>query len=197
MRLKLFVLLAVAAVAAPLGARADISGPPSVPTSPQERSVDPVVLTGSQFPGWSAGPEVVAHEPGSPLNSDTAGQEANNPVGKSDCYDPDANPYDENDNGDHSCVQESRLPSANNTVGDAVNGSLNTTIGADVDRVVGFRWDAAKRRFVQFPLQVDEKFTRFISNNASGFAIYSGVDQETNYAFDREGFRYSSDQSRV
>jgi hypothetical protein len=197
MRLKLFVLLAVAAVAAPLGARADFGGPPSVASSPQERSVDPVVLTGSQFPGWSAGPEIVAHEPGSPLNSDTVGQEANNPVGKSDCYDPGSNPYDKDDNGDHSCVQESRLPSANNTVGDAVNGALNTTIGADVDRVVGFRWDSAKRRFVQFPLQVDEMFTRFLSNNASGFAVYSGVDQETNYAFDREGFRYSSDQSRV
>src|SRR5205823_542381 len=44
-------------------------------------------------------------------------------------------------------------------------------------------------------LQADEKFTRFLSNNASGFAFYSGVDQETSYAFDREGFRYTSDKN--
>ena len=62
MRLKLFVPIAVLSVAAPLAARADIgAGPaaPSVPTAPtsaQDRSVDPVVLTGNQFPSWSAGP---------------------------------------------------------------------------------------------------------------------------------------------
>jgi hypothetical protein len=196
MRLKLFVLLGAAAIVAPLGAAADIGGAPTAPTSPQERSVDPVVLAGSQFPGWSAGPEVVAHEPGSPLNSSTVGQEEYSPV-KSDCYAPGSNPYDPSDNGDHSCVQDSRVPRENNTVGDAANGVLNTTIGADVTRVVGFRWDATTSAFVQFPLQVDEKFTRFISNNASDFAVYSGVDQDTNYAFDREGFRYTSDQSQT
>ena len=33
-------------------------------------------------------------------------------------------------------------------------------------------------------------FTRYLDNSASGFAIYSGEDQHTTYAFDREGFRY-------
>src|SRR3954463_13882531 len=198
MRLKLYVPLALAAVVAPFAAHADIGGTPTAPTSAQERSVDPVVLTGNQFPAWSAGPEVVAHEPGSPLNSSTAGQEGNSPQqAQSQCYAPGSNPYDPTDDGDHSCVQDSRLPSENNTAGDAANGALNTNIGADVQRIVGFRWDADQGTFVQFPLQVDERFTRFLSNNASGFAIYSGVDQETNYAFDREGFRYSSDQSQT
>src|SRR5947208_14411730 len=32
-------------------------------------------------------------------------------------------------------------------------------------------------------------FTRYLDNSASGFAIYSGEDQHTTYAFDREGFR--------
>lgn len=205
MRLKLFVLLAVAVVAGPLVARADV-GPlighhaagPSTPTSAQDRSPDPVVLTGNQFPSWSAGPEIVAHEPGSPLNSSTVGQQANEPPAlQSQCYAPGTNPYDPKDNGDHSCIQDSRVPSENNTAADAANGVLNTNIGADVNRIVGFRWDAARNAFVQFPLQVDEKFTRFISNNASGFAFYSGIDQETNYAFDREGFRYTSDQSQT
>ena len=43
---------------------------------------------------------------------------------------------------------------------------------------------------VQVPFQVDEMFTRYLSNEASGFSIYSGQDQHTTYAFDREGFRY-------
>ena len=197
MRLKLFALLLVAVVAGPLAARADIGGPPSAPTSAQDRSVDPVVLTGNQFPSWSAGPEIVAHEPGSPLNNSTVDQEGNSPPGsQSQCYAPGSNPYDPDDNGDHSCVQDSRIPSANNTVAGNANSVLNTDVGADVGRMVGFRWDADTNGFVQFPLQVDERFTRFISNNASGFAVYSGVDQETNYAFDREGFRYSSDESQ-
>ena len=171
---------------------------PSAPTSAQDRSVDPVVLTGSQFKSWSAGPEIVAHEPGSPGNSSTAGQEDDEPEQlQSDCYEPGSNPYDDGDNGDHSCTQQSRVPQENNTVTDAANGVLNTTLGADVTRIVGFRWDEGSGSFVQFPLQVDERFTRFLSNNASDFAIYSGVDQETNYAFDREGFRYSSDQSQT
>jgi hypothetical protein len=196
MRLKFFALLSAAVVAAPLVALADVGQPPTLPTSAQDRSVDPVVLTGNQFPSWSAGPEIVAHEPGSPLNSSTAGQEDKGPQPtQSQCYAPGSNPYDPSDNGDHSCVQDSRLPSENNTAGDAANGVLNTNIGANVNRIVGFRWDSATQQFVQFPLQVDEKFTRFLSNNASGFAVYSGVDQETNYAFDREGFRYSADEN--
>jgi hypothetical protein len=206
MRLKLFVPIAVATMAAPLAAHAQIgttpaapkASVPTAPTSAQNRSVDPVVLTGNQFPSWSAGPEIVAHEPGSPLNSSSVDQQGNGPQQtQSDCYSPGSNPYDPSDNGDHNCVQSSRIPSENNTAGDAANGVLNTNIGADVNRIVGYRWDSARQQFVQFPLQVDEKFTRFISNNASGFAFYSGVDQETNYAFDREGFRYTSDQSQT
>lgn len=195
MRLKLYIPLVLAAVAAPLTARAELVATPSLPTSAQDRSVDPVVLTGNQFPSWSAGPELVAQAPGSPANSSTAGQEGNVPVGRSKCYAPGSNPYDPKDNGDHSCDQGSLLPSENNTVADMANKVLNTKIGADVNRIVGFRWDARSGKFVQFPLQVDEKFTRFISNNASGFAVYSGVDQETNYAFDREGFRYTADEN--
>ncbi len=33
-------------------------------------------------------------------------------------------------------------------------------------------------------------FTRYLDNSASGFSPYSGQDQHTTYAFDREGFRY-------
>ena len=201
MRPKLYVPLALALAAAPLTAHAvSVSRPaapsgPSAPTSAQDRSVDPIVLTGNQFPSWSAGPEIVAQAPGSPANSSSAGQEGNVPVGQSACYAPGSNPYDPGDNGDHNCDQGSLVPRENNTATDAANGVLNTNLGADVNRIVGYRWDATRNAFVQFPLQVDEKFTRFISNNASGFAFYSGVDQETNYAFDREGFRYTADKN--
>ena len=45
---------------------------------------------------------------------------------------------------------------------------------------------------MQIPFQVDEVFTRYLDNSASGFAVYSGEDQHTTYAFDREGFRFTA-----
>src|ERR1051326_6905237 len=58
------------------------------------------------------------------------------------------------------------------------------------------RWDAKHSRFVQIPFQVDERWTRYLTNNASGFAFYSAADQETTYAWDREAFRFTGDQSQ-
>src|SRR3954469_2364818 len=119
MRLKLFILLAVAALAGPLAAHATTPRvvAPTLPTRAQDHSVDPVVLTGHQSPTWSAGPELVSQAPGSPANSSTAGQEGNVPVGHSACYAPGSNPYAPGDSGDHSCDQGSLLPRANNTAG--------------------------------------------------------------------------------
>src|SRR3954452_23728593 len=129
MRLKLFVLLAVAALAGPLAAHATTpstktltTSAPTASTSAQDRSVDPVVLTGNQFPSWSAGPELVAQAPGSPANSSTAGQEGNAPAGHSACYAPGSNPYDPKDNGDHNCDQGSLVPRENTAAADAANG---------------------------------------------------------------------------
>lgn len=62
-------------------------------------------------------------------------------------------------------------------------------VGPDVTRLTGWRWDGSS--FVEVPFQVDEVFTRYLDNSASGFAVYSGEDQHTTYAFDREGFRYT------
>jgi hypothetical protein len=61
--------------------------------------------------------------------------------------------------------------------------------GTPTDRLLGYRWDGAG--FRQIPFQVDEVFTRYLDNSASGFSPYSGEDQHTTYAFDREGFRWS------
>ena len=49
----------------------------------------------------------------------------------------------------------------------------------------------------QIPFQVDEVFTRYLDNAASGFALYSGEDQHTTYAYDREGFRYTRRATRT
>ena len=62
-------------------------------------------------------------------------------------------------------------------------------VGSDVGTITGWRWDGS--RYVEVPFQVDEVFTRYLDNSSSGFAIYSGQDQHTTYAFEREGFRWT------
>ena len=64
--------------------------------------------------------------------------------------------------------------------------------GTPTNRFLGYRWDAKHKRFVQIPFQVDQVFTRYLDNSASGFSGYSGEDQHTTYAFDREGWRYTA-----
>ena len=56
--------------------------------------------------------------------------------------------------------------------------------------LLGYRYDAERRSWRQIPFQVDEVFARYLNNSASGFAVYSGEDQHTTYAYDREGFRW-------
>ncbi|MGZ4190594.1 MAG: hypothetical protein ACXVQ5_12240 [Actinomycetota bacterium] len=162
-----FALAAVVAAVAPV-ARA------AAPVASPDRSVEPVVLSGQQFPTWSAGPDITLREP--QVADDRAGHK------QSACSGQGSNPYDPTDTGDHNCYQPSRIPQ-------------NPRVGADVNKLLGYRWDARAKRFVQIPFQVDERWTRYLTNNASGFAFYSAADQETTYAWDREGFRYTGDQS--
>jgi hypothetical protein len=72
-----------------------------------------------------------------------------------------------------------------------VDTASDSVQGAPVNQLLGYRWDPATSKFVQIPFQVDEEFTRYLSNEASGFSVYSGQDQHTTYAYDREGFRYT------
>ena len=67
-----------------------------------------------------------------------------------------------------------------------------TPAGTPTDRLLGYRWDATSGRFVQIPFQVDEMFTRYLDNSASDFSAYSGEDQHTTYAYDREGYRFTA-----
>ena len=141
-------------------------------------------MTGAQFPTWSGGQELTAHEPMSPLNSVTVGQQAKSPQPlQSACYDSTGANYrggGPSDNGDHNCYQDSRLPVRTNPV----------TSGVDPRRILGYRWDSSLSNFVQIPFQVDQVFDRYLTNNGSGFAFYSGIDRDTDYAYDREGFRF-------
>ncbi|MDQ3936087.1 MAG: hypothetical protein M3340_15805 [Actinomycetota bacterium] len=61
--------------------------------------------------------------------------------------------------------------------------------GDPVDRLLAYRWDPG-RGWKQIPFQVDQVFTRYLDNTASGFSFYSGEEQHTTYEFDREGYRY-------
>ncbi|HZQ85464.1 MAG TPA: hypothetical protein VFA83_11530 [Acidimicrobiales bacterium] len=68
--------------------------------------------------------------------------------------------------------------------------------GTPIDKLLGYRWDSRKRDFVQIPFQVDEVATRYLSNNASGFAFYSETDQHPAYVFDQERFRWTKSDPR-
>ncbi|TMC47886.1 MAG: hypothetical protein E6J14_14200 [Chloroflexi bacterium] len=165
-----------------------MAAPQPVSLTPPDRSLEPVVLTGSQFPGWSAGPEITARAPGPPTNYGTADPQgpAPSPL-RSDCYQasptPDVNGWtDSTNHGDHSCYQSSQLPVR----------TMPGRTGVDPQSLRGYRWTG--KGFQQIPFQVDTRWVHYISNNASGFAFYSGIDQELTYTFDREGFRFSTNR---
>ncbi|MHB1487499.1 MAG: hypothetical protein ACYCS7_15345 [Acidimicrobiales bacterium] len=197
-------------LAGPQGARRqDMGGRPVWVTSYRHRlpvggHSEPVVLTGGDLPNWSAGPELAAHGPAAPTNYDTvnAQQYLPGPL-QSDCYNPGqaSNPAPNRSyHGDHSCYQQSQLPLT----------TLPGRQGANPNLIIGYRWDpqaacgaggglsgqAARQggcgRFVQIPFQVDRMFPRFLSNNASGFAFYSGYDYQLAPQFNREGFRFTA-----
>lgn len=172
------------ALALPAGA-AQLPQPVSL-TAPV-REPEPVVLTGAQFPGWSAGPEVTARAPQVPTDYGTADVQGALPQQlRSDCYQasptPDANGYVDTSHGDHNCYQSSQLPIR----------TLPGRTGVNPSTLLGYRWNPHSGTFVQIPFQVDTKWQHYVSNNASGFAFYSGVDQVTTYTFDREGFRFTT-----
>src|SRR3954454_7794591 len=84
--------------------------------------------------------------------------------------------------GDNSCTHNTYEQP------DVTTGQLAGT-GVDVHKLLGYRWDGKK--FVQIPFQVDELATRYISNNASTFSVYSQTDQHPTYVFDQERFRWT------
>jgi PKD repeat protein len=160
--LLIVALLAVPALAT--GSIGPLPLPGPDPTVSAERDTEPVILNGSSFPDWSAPANQTAKAPFTDLSTSC-------PTGNSDSC-------------NHNHYVQPELDTA-----DTQNKAV---AGTPTNRLLGYRWDQAANKFVQIPFQVDEVFTRYLDNQASGFAIYSGEDQHTTYAFDREGFRFTA-----
>ncbi len=136
------------------------------PTVAPVRAVEPVVMTGADFPRIAVPQNITAKAPFTDLIA---------------CQ-PGANT--------DQCAHNEYSPPEVDTSG--AHGQLK---GVYPSQLLGYRWDARHNRFVQIPFQVDKVFTRYLENDASGFAIYAGADQHTTYQFDREGFRAYPDPS--
>jgi hypothetical protein len=147
-------------------------------------ATQPVVLTGASFPAWSGGPEITARVPQPPNYYGAVNTQKYLPGPlRSACYQdspkPDVNGYVDRFHDDHSCFQPSLLP------------VRTPRTGIPVDSLRGYAWTGS--RFVQIPFQVDQMWTHYLSNNASGFSVYSGTDSVLTYRFDYEPFlRYSN-----
>jgi hypothetical protein len=144
---------------------AQLPGIPATPgtdvNKPPVRDSQPVILTGASFPGWSAPANQTAQPPLIDLTT---------------CQ-----------SFDEKCSHNNYAPPA----ADTSNVSNSSGLATPVNELLGYRWDAKAKHFKQVPLQVDEQFTRYLDNAASGFSVYSGQDQHTTYAYDREGFRFT------
>jgi hypothetical protein len=161
-------LTATAAGPGATATAASSTGLPVVdPTVPADRRVEPVVLTGADFRGWAFPQNATAKAPLTDL---------------ADCP-----PGSNTDNCQHNRYVQPEVDSA------PAQNRLPVK-GVPTDRLLGYRWTG--RRFVQVPFQVDKVFTRYLENDASGFGVYSGVDQHTTYQFDREGFRFTRSDPR-
>jgi hypothetical protein len=177
---KAGLTLSISILAALLIAVTAFAGSPVVdPTVPAARDADAVVLTGKDFPGWAAASNVTAKLPLTDLTGDPV---TNEPAPGDGCTTFDAqcahNHYAKPDFDSQDVAPQKGVPT---------------------ERLLGYRWNpkAGKTgKFEQIPFQVDEVFTRYLDNSASGFSVYSGQDQHTSYAFDREGWRmYGEDPS--
>jgi hypothetical protein len=169
---RLPLVLSTAFAAALATAVAALGAAPVVdPSVPAKHDADPIILTGLDFPQWSARSNQTAKLPLTDL------ADCNGSVDPSRGSDP-------NDwlVADTDCAH-------NNYATPEVDTGNSLGDGTPTDRLLGYRWNDKARKFTQIPFQVDEEFTRYLDNSASGFALYSGEDQHTTYAFDREGFR--------
>lgn len=169
-KLAPLVVLALVAAFASASPQSSHAGSPVVDyTVPAARDADPVVLTGKDFPGWAVPANATAKLPlvdltGDPVTGDP-------PPGQG------CTTFDAQCQHNHYATPDFNSQDVAPQKGPAIN------------RFLGYRWNAKAGRFVQIPFQVDEVFTRYLDNSASGFSVYSGNDQHTTYAFDREGWR--------
>jgi hypothetical protein len=169
-------LLAAGAVAALTSFPAHAGTPGLVDlTTPANRDTDAVVLTGKDLMAgastWSVPENATFAIPSKDVTCFIANQNTTCPDQTNSYVAPDV---------DTSAAQ-SQLP----------------VKGTPTDKLLGYRWDPKKSQYEQIPFQVDEVFTRYLNNDASGFGIYSGTDQHTTYAYDREGFRFTENGGKA
>ena len=158
----------------PAGASAQLPVPF---TTPAARDTEPVVLTGEALGDWAVPQNANARLPGGDI--------------------PECQPeVDASRLGDG--LSAFALPEScphNHYAEPDVETAGHQPAGTPIDRLLGYRWEG---RWVQIPFQVDEQFTRYLNNAASGFSPYSGEDQHTTYAYDgpsdREGFRWYGEE---
>ena len=197
-------VLAVPALLGALAVPTAAHAAPSI-TIAAARDTEPVVLKGSQLAGWAvpanqtvkfpfmdlAGsseacsttfdptkfdPSKIANGGYNPFSGGVGIPDPSGPSGGTITYDP------------NQCPPQHYSQPELDTAGLTGQAGL---AGTPTDKILGYTWDAKHNRFQQIPLQVDEVFTRYLDNSRSGFALYSGQDQHTTYAFDREGFRFT------
>ncbi|HEX8074723.1 MAG TPA: fibronectin type III domain-containing protein [Thermoleophilaceae bacterium] len=131
---------------------------------PPARDDQPVILRGSQFPSWSA----------------PANQRVQPPlIDLTTCR-----------TFDEKCNHNEYAEAPGGAPNDTFPVSNATGLATPVDDLLAYRWDDKAKNWKQVPFQVDEVFTRYLDNAASGFSVYSGQDKHDTYAYDREGFRY-------
>ena len=95
-------------------------------------------------------------------------------------------------------VPNNTLPTAD-SVRDAHDGRVVVPesvlrSGIPVDEIAAFRWSEGGF-FEEIPVQVDERFPYFLSNDNSDFGVYSGTDLEVTYAWDRENWKQAATAS--
>src|SRR4051794_6270141 len=146
------------------------AGSPVVdPTVPAARDAEAVVLTGKDFPGWAVPANFTAKLPLTDLTGDPVTGE---PAPGSGCT-----------TFDSQCLHNHYAKP------DFDSNDYAPQKGVPTNRLLGYRWNARSHKFQQIPFQVDQAFTRYLDNSASGFSVYSGQDQHTTYAYDHEGWR--------
>jgi len=137
-----------------------------------QRAVEAVIMTGAQLPGWAV-PQAAGVGYPYPSGANITGQ------------------ADETEA--LSFLNVIRDPLKLGEVRDAHNGVFLYPLAGQqlpatvpVDEIAAWRWDGA--RFVEIPVQVDEKYPFFLANSGSTFSIYSGTDNELTYAWDTENW---------
>jgi hypothetical protein len=153
-------------------------------TVPAARDTEPVILSGDQLGEWATPsnqtvklPLMDAQECKTTVDPSRLGEafEEGDPTGATDAV--------VREDGCHNRYSDPE-----------VDTGMAGGKGTATDRIVAFRWSGGLTgRWVEVPIQVDERFTRYLDNSASGFSPYSGQDQHTTYAYDREGFRWRAE----